>query len=1093
MTTQRGLTMVRASAGSGKTYRLTNDVCDAVRAETRVDGLVAVTFTTRAAAELEARIRQSLVRAGAFERVHRLPLAYVGTVHAVCLRLVQELALDAGLSPRVDVLPDDGGQLLREALEWALPPAFLTRMDALAGALAIEQEWTSGRVNWLWPVAEIMELARQNRIPADGLGAMGERSAAELCALLPAPVTDGRVLDERLRVELDAASAWLGHHDDGTKGTRAACHALHDILRGAEGLARPAWPAWVKLVGLSPTKASRDRFQPLQAAAAQYERHPDLHADLRAITVGVFEAARLGLQAFDRWKRERGLVDYVDMIDQAVTLLDRPAVGALLRERLDMVVVDEFQDTSPLQLALFTRLHGLVGRSVWVGDRKQCIFEFAGADPVLLDAVAAWTAREGGEAATLSRNHRSRPELVTACSTLFSAAFARFGYEPDEVEVAPHRPSPPDAPAPVGLWWLDAGSHEEEAAAIAEGVRRLLEAPAATRVVDRATGQARPLRPGDVAILVDTNRRADALATALQERGVTAAHARAGLLATPEGTVVDAALRWLLDDRDTLSEAVLEALHGFGGGSPDEWLAARLRRVEAAEACTDVPPDWSARLRLLRERLEVLAPAEAVDLVLEALDALRLASAWPEPSQRRGNLDAIRAMARAYEDRCAHRREAATVAGLLRYFDDARKPVITRDSDRARDDQHLATGDHAVTVSTYHKAKGLEWPVVVLGSLDRRERRTAFGVLPETDGAPFDPAEPLAGRRIRYWPRPFGSTKTLLVDAAARAPEGRAVAAREDHERVRLLYVGMTRARDHLVLAVRLAKAPKAAWLDDLADAGGPLLDLAAAVGEGAMRLPLRDRSGKPCSIDTRAWRLGVGATPPARLARSERHHWFARPEADTALASRPRYGIAPSRAAEDWPDLPEARVSEVVRLGEPLSVSSEAELDWAAVGHAAHDFLAADDPMLDSAARTVRADRLLAAHGLAGRIRADALLAGSDRLRTWVCARWPDARWRHELPVEARIETPSGTRLVSGRIDLLLETPAGLVIIDHKTFPAPHESAWRKAAREHGVQLMAYVEALRRADGRPIVGTWLHFVLGGGLVGMAARDPLPL
>jgi hypothetical protein len=127
-------------------------------------------------------------------------------------------------------------------------------------------------------------------------------------------------------------------------------------------------------------------------------------------------------------------------------------------------------------------------------------------------------------------------------------------------------------------------------------------------------------------------------------------------------------------------------------------------------------------------------------------------------------------------------------------------------------------------------------------------------------------------------------------------------------------------------------------------------------------------------------------------IERTERHHWFARPPSDLAAPERPRYGIAPSKAAEDWADLPPARVTEVVRLGEPLAVSSEGELDWAAVGHAAHDFLAADDPILDPATRAVRADRLLAAHGLAGRIRAEALMDGSDRLRAFVKVRWPEA-----------------------------------------------------------------------------------------------------
>jgi superfamily I DNA/RNA helicase len=113
----RDIAVVSASAGSGKTYRLTEEVTRAVSANTEdrvpLDGHVAVTFTRKAHAELAARIRHSLVKSGAYEEALRLPLAYLGTVHSACLRLVKEFALDAGASPNVDVLAGSPSRLLR--------------------------------------------------------------------------------------------------------------------------------------------------------------------------------------------------------------------------------------------------------------------------------------------------------------------------------------------------------------------------------------------------------------------------------------------------------------------------------------------------------------------------------------------------------------------------------------------------------------------------------------------------------------------------------------------------------------------------------------------------------------------------------------------------------------------------------------------------------------------------------------------------------------------------------------------------------------------------------------------------------------------
>ncbi|MBI2894413.1 MAG: UvrD-helicase domain-containing protein [Deltaproteobacteria bacterium] len=1112
MSRARGLTMVRAGAGSGKTYRLTHDVCDAVAAETPVDGLVAVTFTTKAAAELEARIRRMLVEEGEFDRAQRLPLAYLGTVHAVCLRLIKELALDAGLSPRVDVVPD-AASLLREALEHALEPALRAEMNELAARLGVERDELRGVNNWLWPVSEVMELARGNRIRPGDLPRMAEQSAAGLLRLLPTPVEDGAALDGALRRELTSAIAWLETYDDGVKKTAAARAEVLALAREIEHVVRLPWPAWAKLAAIQPADASIDRFRPLIATASDYPRHPAFHEDLRRLTIGVFRAAQKGMESFATWKHERGLVDYVDMIDHALDLLERDEVAADLRSRLRLVVVDEFQDTSPLQLALFTRLHGIAGRSIWVGDRKQCIFEFAGADPALIDAVASWTSREGGETDQLPTNRRSRPELVDLTSAVFAAAMAPLGYEEKEVVATPHRGCPPELASlpPLGIWWLDAAagsrpSAAKDSAAIAEGVRRLLEDPAATPVVDRATDTVRAVRPGDIAVLVDTNDHAEGIAGALVARGIAAAIARPGLLSTPEGTLVDAALRWLLDPQDSLSEAILEALSGFDGRPAEEWLAHRIDRATDPGGVRPSPapaPPWRTNLESLRDRLEVLSPIEAVDLTLEALDALGAAAAWPEPSQRRCNLDALRALAAEYEERSHDRREAATVAGLLRFFDETRTTVLSRAGESARDEQHVATGDHAVTVCTYHKAKGLEWPVVILASLGRAERRTAFGVHPESASEGFNPDDPLGGRTIRYWPRPLGSRSVPLVTDVTSSPEGQRVSAAERHERVRLLYVGMTRARDHLVLTARITKrGPSVAWLDELADATGrPLLDLARLPhvadegADGAPALCLAHPDGRDLTVAPRVWTLDPGTDPPERLGKPDARNWLARPVPASPHAERPRYRISPSRAADDWPTLPPLEIGEIVRLGPPLDLTHATEVQWSAIGNATHAFLACDDPRDPDDVRRELARSLLTAHDVLAILGPDALVTVGNRLRTWLERRWPKARWHRELPVEALVPAGNdpmgdgpnsdGPRLVSGTIDLLLDTPDGILIIDHKTFPAPTEAAWRKAAAKHAPQLAAYAAALAVAHGRRVAGTWLHFPLGGGAVAL--------
>ncbi len=1080
-----GIHLVGASAGSGKTTRLTRAVVAALDpacpSRIPIDRLAAVTYTRKAAAELAARIHRSLLTAGSAAEAARLPLAHVGTVHAVCLRLLEEHSIDAGLSPHVEVLAGDQARVLRKAMERCIPVELRVRMADLARRLQIFWDARVQRSDWLRPVSDIIELARANRIRPDALEAMGIRSAESLLALLPAPAPSGDVLDQALASELERALHALTRSSDSTATTaKVKLEVARALRRAQSGL---PWSDWVKLSKLEPAKASIADLAPLVQAAAEVERHPRLRQDLADFTAGVFEAARAGLDGYAHWKAEWSLVDYTDMIDLGLALAEDPAASLELARGFELLVVDEFQDTSPLQLALFTRLHRLGARCVLVGDPKQCIFEYAGADPLLMEATARWVRGSGGSTETLPANYRSRPALVKAANHIFGPAFARFGVAMSEVEVAAERTDSPeqeDLP-PFGVFWLESKKAEQDAAAIAGGVARLLARSAAMPILCPASGTVRPVRAGDVAILTATNAEAEQIANALEQRRIGAALARPGLLTTPEGTLLEAALRWLLDPMDALAGAILDALTGWAGRDPDVYLAERIAAChpegEAAQArdASALGP-WREPLELVRRRLEHLSPSEAVLDAIVALDATTLCARWPEPEQRLGNLDALFALAVDYEDRAARRREPVTLVGLLADLADAKAPVLTRDGERASDEQHVRGADGAVTVSTYHRAKGLEWPVVVLGSLDRKERRSAFDVTPESDRPAFDPSDPLGGRWIRYWPWPFGAQRTApLATAATGSPVGRRVGDREDRERVRLLYVGFTRARDHLILALRRTKGkPHAAWLDELAAAAGnPLLTLPVKATDDALdAIRIGSSFSVPARISVLAPREAapIAIRPPARR--------FAR-RLEAATDERPGYRIAPSRADVEWPDIGTAHIGRIVSIAPRVALRRTSAIDWELAGRAIHGFFAADPGGLAPDQRLERAAALLTRDSLIDHVDPHWLLAASDALRTFIASRWPGASVHHEIPLTAFLRTPHGRRRIEGTIDLLVDAGASVAIIDHKSFPAWSEGACRVKAAELAPQLLAYARGLALL-GRHVDSMWFHFPLAG-------------
>lgn len=1082
-----GLTLVNASAGSGKTHRLTEEVVHAVgpNADERVDleGLVAVTYTRKAAAELGARIRRALVGCQEHDQAQRLALAKLGTVHAVCLRLVQENAIAAGLSPKVDVLPGHEIQLMRQALEWRLTPELRKRIIGLSYRLQLRWAPQRRQTDWLTPVGDIMTLARSNRIPADALRAMADRALAGLLPILGEPERDGAALDQVLLDALLDVDARLGRTADDTKATSSVHETVREALKKAQSGAL-LWSDWVKLQKLKPGVASRDIVESVVTVAKRVDLHPRLHEELVELTRSLYQAAEEGLRAYQEWKTRRGVIDFVDMIDHALVLVETPDVANELAQRLELIVVDELQDTSPIQLALFLRLHELAGRSTWVGDPKQCIFEYAGADPVLMQAVTDWAAAERGKIERLDTNFRSRPELVDACSKIFAGAFANQGFGPEDVAVRPKRPTPRDARLlpPFAVWALDVENNDQEAAAMADGVQRMLASAEASPIADRRTGEVRNLRAADIAVLVATNAEAARIAMELGRRGIRASIAREGLLATPEGVFVEAALRRVLDRADTLAEAELSALSGFDDTDPDQWLT---EKIEVAEGLrTSESGARLAALDAIRQIANSLSPSEVVDRVLSALDLAALAARWPDPEQRLANLDALRALAHEYEHRCQHEHESATIAGLLRYFAEAAEKLVVRDEEIASDHQHVTQGEHGVTLITYHRAKGLEWPVVVLGSLGRGPRRDAFDVTPATDSRQFNPTDPLRDRWIRYWPWPFGSQKTCaFADRAARSPEGLAIAERERRERVRLLYVGFTRARDHLVLALRRGRKSFATgWLDELAgEDGKPLVRMSFEEPDDEAETVVVCTPTGAEPYEGRYWVFGANDQPDPLTLRAQCSS-FARPE--QLAADGPLYRISPSCAQTDWPDLPALQVAEIDRYGARIPLGRAEDVTWNVVGDTLHAFFASDLPGLPNAVRIARAERLIDAANLRSLLAPDALLVASNELGAWINRRWPGGRSHREIPISARISSSGGTRQVDGVIDLLLETADGFVVLDYKSFPGA-SSLWGGKAAELAPQLAAYARALE-CTGARVCETWFCFPIGGGAVRVA-------
>jgi len=825
--------------------------------------------------------------------------------------------------------------------------------------------------------------------------------------------------------------------------TREAVQVATQALARLRGGRPLTWWEWARLANTGVAVKSRPVYEPVRAAAAAHTRHPQLHADARRCIELVFELAGQALAAYEDYKRAWGLMDFVDQEVKALELLRLPHVREQLAEQLDLVLVDEFQDTSPIQLEVFLTLAGLARRSVWVGDQKQAIYGFRDTDPALMDAaIDGIVARFGADAfETLGRSWRSRPQLVELSSRLFAAAFAPHGIPPGRVRLAAERTESGAVLGPiVERWRLQSKNQGEDAAALASAVRALLDDPEA-RVEDLVDRAPRPPRPRDIAILCQTWSVAAQVAGALERSGVPAVLPRKGLMATAEARVVLAGLRLWVNGREALAAAELGRLLAATDDG-DAWLA----QVLAANGEPYRELRAVQRIAAARAARPAAGPTEALDEVLDALEAADTARRWGGAAQRLANLEQLRALAGTYVESCGAEGVGCSVAGLVTH--------LRALADEQHDDQALLSGGNAVTVIVYHGAKGLEWPVTVLFQLDRLLEADALGVRVATDQRVFDFAAPLAGRWIRYWPDPFAPQGRTPFHAALAASEANERAVRDDRrERLRLLYVGWTRARDRLVLAARPGKL-----------AGGLLSLLVDGEGRDLIGEPdaQREWAGQPVDVHLREAAPGPPQSAPVEL---ETGYVVDGPR------EHPPAWVEPSRiVGVATPGTPE-------RLTDPLHSSGTP--DAIALGSACHAYFAADRPALGDDERLAIARGVLGRWAVQGSVTPAALVASGNALRAWVTARHPRAEWHHEWPVRQRLD--DGSELV-GSADLVLVDEGGITLVDHKCLAGSRDDALAAAAA-YGGQLSAYARAIEAATGSTVRAQFIHLVLQGEIV----------
>lgn len=808
---------VDAGAGTGKTTALVGRFLELVRNGVPVPAIAAITFTEAAATELRDRLRNALDDAEAAGEVaagtvETLDEAAISTLHGFAQRLLAAAPLQAGVPPGFTVV-DETHALQAFDHRWN---QFCDEVENAPDTAALLERALAAGVTYrsLRAVAGELHQAR-HRLPDVAPASFARARAAAL-----APVEVGPAV-AALRKAAAYAEAALDPADK-------LCLLLNgDVLPGFEELASE----------LEAATTDADRVELLAAITAMPTSAPgnkrcwgeqieDVRAarDAACATVdtaiaGVRERLVPALTSLlcgfvTSYAEERlheGTLEFHDLLVAARDLLRRhDQVRHNLAARYQRLLIDEFQDTDPLQIELATLLtttaadtHGRAwdeleagpGRLFFVGDAKQSIYRFRNADLQLFERARA---AHGAELVALDNNFRSVPGILTWVNEVFDElldAQTVPGQAPPQPLVAARRELAGSGPAVrmLGGVFADMRAAERRAAAASDVAAVLHEAhrdgwPVGTGAPNAEGIEAtRHARWADMAVLLPTRTSLPQLEAALVAHDVPYRVDSASLVwqSAPVRDVL-LVLAVISDPNDTV--ALVGALRSPLLGCPDgalleyhraggHWEGWRWRRPPPEQP---LPPHHPVLVALAA--LRHLAEQQAgpvggfVDLVLRRLGAFEVATANRRPRDHWRRVRFLVEEARAFDHSTGGTLAEFVVWAQLQGSDEARvrEPVLPEDD------------DDAVPILTVHGAKGRQFPICVLSGLGQTPNTTKPNVLWEADG------------------QPVVSFRKGIADAAY-GPLSELEGAYADHERIRLLYVAATRARDHLVVCLHRA------------------------------------------------------------------------------------------------------------------------------------------------------------------------------------------------------------------------------------------------------------------------------------------------
>ena len=1107
----KNVTYINAGAGSGKTTKLTKILAEKLL-EKEVNGkskiapsqVILTTFTEMAAAEFRQRARQKLYESGQSEIANQMDAATIGTIHSVAFSFIKKYWYLIGVSPDMKVMSEEDlqvyiSQSLGDYVEQSDLDIFRQYCDFfyLRGSDNISLNynfWINELLNIINKIntynvdlesskthstdligrifhaghatlkkEQLNKVVKSLKKNKDGYAATPLKKAESLikglAATTPTYATLADLYNEMTKAETlgkgnrDAIKDDMGDKDFG------------QLIKDLEGFL---------LSSVSPDESSAGEM-------------------IKTMVETIFDIAIRWKEGFVEFKKRRHIIDYNDMEQHFLNLLKKDEVRKEFEGSYKLLMVDEFQDCSPIQLEIFQLLSDMMESSYWVGDPKQSIYGFRGTDVSLVNELVGlfrnsdFCKKNNLTILSLNKSYRTRPSLVDMTTDSFIRAYKDV-MTPDDVRLTSERPefgNKEQQELALSHWNCRKSPNSTLYDKVADRIAMLKNN--GLKVVDKDTKQIRNIKYGDIAILCRKNSECASYAKSLAKRHIPVAYVNDDISQQIEVNLVVTILKLMVDP--TNKHVMADLLRLLNNQETTDILNSRLdycyqqqkkliekQKENEEKGITEdiqLPDEWMKDSPLIEKLVKFVKAGQHLsvsDLVMSIIYGLALpetVAKWGNKDIRQQNLSSVCALAKQYDDHCLQMGIGASVGGFIIYLSYAK---LESQIDNYAD---------AVKVLTYHKAKGLEWNYVILDSLDDDSmedktfvKQNFWGIreIRKTSDKPL-----CNEYLIQYLPRitSSGNTGILTPILATCMKENswKVLKSREKNELCDLLYVGVTRARDYLTTLsyqTNQNKLPELSWIKNtgisLGNPNNKAVDL------------WNYNDLKPVYED-------IANIPSAISSDKEVYTRYLYPE-NPEIVREPKY-LSPSKlpqiefAKEDitiMKDL-ECRI-------EPYKTKEENQAD---AGTCIHNIFAVYDPSLSHEDNVEKATNIRNGNIMNEIIpEVNKVITSIENLYAWLKDTYGQAvSIKHEMPF---IQSLPG-QIVHGEIDLLWMTgEKKCILIDFKNYPGDKKTITTPGeknnnyAGKYASQLKAYKEVLS-SSGYEIVDTLIYYSVMGCVV----------